>query len=357
MEKVKQSLKVLFGGVARGRKLRRLDICLFWTYRMGGAGSGLFGAARGEFMSSHGKAVAGVSARRTYGTAARCVLQGGLKDVWHWLPLAASSCGEADEENVHQLRVSTRRTDVAVRAFSDVIGKKPAKALREKLKKIRKAADAARNIDVNQECFQQRAASAPEHVRVKYAEMFRLERAAAHEPIVAIFREFEEAHFDQQFLAIVQDMRAHQKLARRRFGTQAHAILKPVLKRFFKAAVGDISNSDALHQIRIQAKKLRYTMEIVASAFGPDFSGKLYREFTGYQDLTGAIRDHSMAIDMYRGWLAQASDMEEQAFLEEGLRSESAAHDTLNKAFAEMWTKDRVENLKRKFKELTSRKK
>ena len=305
-------------------------------------------------MASHRKAVEGVSARRSYGNAAHCILHAGLKEVWHWLPLAASPCGVADEENVHQLRVSTRRTDVAVRAFSDLLGKAHAQDLRDKLRKIRKAADDARNVDVTLERFLPRAANVSEHVRNKYLEQFKTQRHAAHEPIVAIYREFESAHFDEQIKTILADMRVRCKLARRRFGSHACDILKPVLKRFFKAAEGDITNADALHQIRIQAKKLRYTMEIVASAFCPKFGDGLYLEFTSFQDLTGAIRDHAMSMDTYSAWLAKADDSEERTFLAEELRSESLAFEALNKSFAEMWTKDRLAKLKKKFKDLTA---
>ena len=56
--------------------------------------------------------------------------------------------------------------------------------------------------------------------------------------------------------------------------------LSPAVKRFLKAAEADLSDDEALHDLRIQAKKLRYSMEHVAAAFKPSFKNKLYvRDF------------------------------------------------------------------------------
>src|SRR3954447_16572906 len=66
--------------------------------------------------------------------------------VWHFMPLAAEK--PADVENVHQLRVSTRRAAAAMDIFEYWLPKRRASQMRKRLKQIRNAAGQARDLDV-----------------------------------------------------------------------------------------------------------------------------------------------------------------------------------------------------------------
>jgi hypothetical protein len=70
-----------------------------------------------------------------------------LVAVCHYLPLAMYQA-EKDPENVHQLRVSTRRSGAAVDIFALCLPEKVYKAIRKQLRNIRRAAGAARDWDV-----------------------------------------------------------------------------------------------------------------------------------------------------------------------------------------------------------------
>ena len=80
------------------------------------------------------------------------VLDARLKAVCHALPLAAEKSDD-DVEHVHQLRISVRRAVEAVRIFSGLIDETEVAALRDRLRRIRLAADEARNWDVMAERF------------------------------------------------------------------------------------------------------------------------------------------------------------------------------------------------------------
>jgi CHAD domain-containing protein len=99
-----------------------------------------------------GKWIRGVSAAQSVSEAASHVLATRLAAVHHWLPLAAMR-SEEDAEHVHGLRIAVRRAVEALRVFAGLIDKKQRAELCERLRRIRRAADSARNWDVMIERF------------------------------------------------------------------------------------------------------------------------------------------------------------------------------------------------------------
>ena len=79
--------------------------------------------------------------------AARHVLTVRLEVVRDCLPPALDRPDE-DPEHVHQLRVATRRAGAALRIFAPCLPEKAFKAARKALRRLRRAAGAARDWDV-----------------------------------------------------------------------------------------------------------------------------------------------------------------------------------------------------------------
>ena len=79
--------------------------------------------------------------------AAQTTLKRQLQCVMDQLPLAALHSDET-RENVHQLRVATRRALATIDLYSTLISKKEAHWIRDQLKHIRKACGKARDLDV-----------------------------------------------------------------------------------------------------------------------------------------------------------------------------------------------------------------
>ena len=99
------------------------------------------------------KWVSGVLPGHSVGKAASRILEARLQAVWHWLPLAAERSDE-DVEHVHHLRIATRRAVESLRLFSELVPEEAYRDIRAKLRRIRLAADAARNWDVLSDMFQ-----------------------------------------------------------------------------------------------------------------------------------------------------------------------------------------------------------
>ncbi|MEI8374656.1 MAG: CHAD domain-containing protein [Planctomycetota bacterium] len=288
------------------------------------------------------KWIAGISPGEPVCAVAGRVLGARLKAVCRFLPLAAEKSDE-DVEHVHQLRISVRRSVEAIRIFSGLMEEAEVIALQDRLRRIRLAADEARNWDVLCERFSQGSC-----ITSKIVEQIKARRKEAQGPIVAVYHEIVDGAFETKIEKLVQEFESHCR-GGEKFGREAYRFLRPVVKKFFRAAESDLTADESFHRLRIRTKKLRYTMEIVAFAFDSAFRKKLYPQVTLFQDLLGTVNDHATAKMLFQDWLSKSEDTEQKAFFEGLLLAEERASMDLRAAFLATWTSKVVSDLKKKF--------
>jgi CHAD domain-containing protein len=234
----------------------------------------------------------------------------------------------------------------AVRIFAGLMEEAEVDAWRDRLRKIRLAADEARNWDVMAERF-----SHGEDIPVEIIERIKARRQEVQGPIVAGYQEFSADGCEAKIERLIEEVESHcHGEGKRRFGRQAPRYLDPVVKKFFKTAQSDLDTEDSLHGLRIRTKKLRYTMEIVAGTFDSAFRRRLYPQVTLFQDLLGTVNDHSTAALLFRDWLLKCEDAQQKALLEGLLLAEERATADLRKTFLATWTPKVVSALKRQFR-------
>lgn len=296
------------------------------------------------------KWVKGVLRKHPLHKAARRILQSRLAAVSYWLPLAAEKSDE-DPEYVHQLRVSARRALAVVRAFSDLIPKSACEDLRARLHQVRRVADEARNLDVLCAEFVCCADASCEDTCAQVADAIRQRRRVAQQPIAAIHEELAAGDFNGQIADVLKGFKKKGKgKAKLVFGKQAPRYLKPVVKKFFLASEADLADDEVFHEFRLRGKKLRYTMEIVAPAFGPEFRKKLYRQISALLDVMGMVNDRATAKVFFGDWIEKTEDAQMKAFFRGILLAEAKAHDDLRQAFDAIWTRKAAKELKRQFR-------
>ena len=114
---------------------------------------------------SEGKWFSDLGAETPLAEAARCVLTTRLEIVEKNLDsLAKASEAKAeneDPEDIHQLRVSSRRATAGLDLFADCFPSKILTKAKKKLKKLRRAAGAARDGDVFLHSFRMRTVPPP----------------------------------------------------------------------------------------------------------------------------------------------------------------------------------------------------
>jgi CHAD domain-containing protein len=226
--------------------------------------------------------------------------------------------------------------------------------MNKQLKRIRKAAGTARDLDVLAERLGK--SDAQDHAARKEL-LMRIERlrADAQTPIAKIRRKLRDKAFTRRRAALVHGVRLRGKADRLMLPTlfaAARRTLGLLVEDFFAAAAVDFSDYAALHAFRIQGKQLRYAMEIFAGAFAPTFRSELYPIVEQLQERLGRINDHRTARELFAGWLAEPDVGPASARLPELVAAETAAMGKARQEFLAWWTAERADDLRRRFREL-----
>lgn len=286
-------------------------------------------------MKRKSKWIAVPSPNAPVSDVARQALAARWETVWFYLPRAANHA-EQDTEFVHQLRVSSRRAGAALVMFEDLLPKKHRRRAARHLRKIRRAAGAARDDDVLLARLEQPLATADGSRATIPAEILtqlREHREQAQETIRRVYLKSIQKNWKQADDRVVGGARWREEGREPAFPDWARERLRPSVKAVLEIAgriecgSGGVSDNGMLHQLRIAGKRLRYTMELVASAFPPEFRSDLYSRVEQLQDRLGEVNDHASARDRFRAWIASNAPGETSAALARLLSQESQLMD------------------------------
>ncbi len=123
----------------------------------------------------------------------------------------------------------------------------------------------------------------------------------------------------------------------------------------FAPFIADPARVDELHNMRIAAKRLRYTMEI----FQPCFAGKdaakeftrLYDQVKAVQEQIGEIHDRDVRVPLLQAFLdTHAGDKAEiRTGLERLIATQHSERATLYRAFITYWNKIQKQGFRRQY--------
>ena len=309
--------------------------------------------------------------------AAARALRQRIAVVWYHHPRAAL-CSGRDVEYVHQLRVATRRTVAVIDVFSDVFASRERKTLKKSLAKIRASAGKARDLDVLILQLQHDPTVSDSEKRI-CVDALRSFRHAAQGKILRCARKVHQGSlFDKilealgasskvstdprfmesmevllQVLPVVQHGRLDRRLRKLTrsirwrgsdseptLGQYARTMLETRFHKLFAQASGDLDDFDKLHLLRIEIKKVRYAMELLAAGFSNSFRQKLYPRIEDLQKRLGHINDYAAASARCKHWLQQLdgdTSAWEKLAAAQDRRAEQAADE-----FLAWWTPNRV---------------
>jgi CHAD domain-containing protein len=208
----------------------------------------------------------------------------------------AGAVAGADPEHVHDLRVATRRARFALRLAEGRRGNEQAAALRAELGWIAGLLGEARDLDVLASRLKRtfRDVEAPPAVRRAMARYF----AERREEIGAqLGSALESERWALLLAALTGDFPGDQTIAN---GGDPAAKIAP--KRILRAAKklrrllgdGPLRDAQAHHEVRIAAKRLRYTCEFFADLYDERLTA-FVRELVRTQDELGAHHDAEVA--------------------------------------------------------------
>lgn len=227
--------------------------------------------------------------------AARHVFDLRLHAVVERLPLAIFHADE-DRENVHQLRVSTRRAGAAVRIFAECLPNKPYRRINKALKRIRRAAGASRDWDVFQDMIASRLAKASAAQKPAFDFLLGLGQGQRTATQVQLAELTGLANADLRAIVLETLAALDEAPVNDTFRSRAVPLLTTLLRELDSAAAQDLENYENLHQVRILGKQLRYAMEIFAGCFDDAFRETIYPAVEEMQEILGAANDSYVAI-------------------------------------------------------------
>jgi triphosphatase len=188
-----------------------------------------------------------------------------------------------DPEFLHQLRVGVRRLRSALRAFRGTVGRKDAKRVIRRLRKVSPKLGAARDWDVLLARLEAGAAP-PEVVRMARAKQAAARRAARR------------AMMSKSIAAVPAEVRAlplaDAGATLAQFGAQALGRAREKLMR--QARGVDWADAAERHAIRIRVKRLRYSCEFFAAAFPARRAAGTLAALKQLQELLGELNDISV---------------------------------------------------------------
>lgn len=300
-----------------------------------------------SLMAVPGKWIEGVSPTSSVTEVAARSLQARLAAVQHPLPLAALLAHE-DVEHVHRLRVATRRAAAAVKLYKHLLPRRKTAALKLMLRDIRRAAGAARDLDVLAMRLQAAHGNDLSFVRGEIAR----HRASAQSEIKSAYdAAMKGGALAQLTYSVVNRVRARRKRDRKpeyaTFGPWARRRFVKPARQFFQSQPADLNDYAALHQFRIRGKALRYAMELLAPAFPNSFRKDLYPRVEELQDLLGAINDHVAGIAQLEKWQDLAGTDGERELLGKRADHERDQLQAATEKFAAWWTEERAAKLRR----------
>lgn len=261
------------------------------------------------------------------------------------LPLAAHHHRD-DIEHVHQLRVSSRRSAAALRAFTPLMSKKPHK-LKDWLGRIRLAAGPARDIDVLMDRFAQE--SSPGAVTQYAAERLAQERNEAQRALVDVSKQAIKGKLDrivELTLRLLSKKRDPRTLGE--FGTKAVRLAYTPFAQLMHAQESTI---EELHELRIAGKRLRYSLEIFHGLFPTKLREEIYPLVEDLQGRLGEINDHATAQALFQSWIGVMPADELAAQVAQRVVKEREDSERMSRAFRRWWNPTRIAKVEAFFNE------
>jgi len=301
-------------------------------------------------MPSLSKWVGTIHAENSVAEAAQATLKLRLATVVHFLRLAADQVDKTPE-HVHQLRVSTRRSLAALAMYEEVLPAKRATWFRKQLRRIRRAAGDARDLDVLLQRYEKDRGS----YHKKFLRQVKKRRRKAQRPIVKLNSRLIsshrfETHVDRLLASIVSDTAS----GNRPLGQWARSRLASVSTRFFQSLPKHTNDLIELHRFRVRGKQLRYAMELFSTLFPPDFRTSLYPLVAQLQDRLGEVNDHATARQHLIKWSEKTGSRRRAEYLRGLTRRESELLEKSIEKFTQWWTPSFARRLEASFAALTN---
>lgn len=261
-----------------------------------------------------------------------------------------------DLEDVHKMRVATRRMRAVWRTFREGYRRKVARRYVDELRVVAGQLGAVRDLDVliaGSETHGQERPGDRRALRLFVEELVG-RREAARASLIAFLDDQAYRDFVDDYRDFVQ--RPEAGIRRIRAG-RPQQVRDTAASRIWAAyervrayeAVVSWADIPVLHALRIEGKRLRYSLESFREVLGPE-AGSLIKRVVALQDHLGELNDAHVAAELARAWLleegARIPDPTVQA-VARYIASREAAVTRLREGLATAWGPLAAEDFRR----------
>ncbi len=239
------------------------------------------------------------------GEALHIVLEQRIGTVRRYARRVAERPGD-DPEDVHQLRVATRRLSAAIAVFKPLIERDAARRLNRAARRLRCAAGATRDLDVLQAAIVELIPPTDGKSRARRVLLKRLDKrhrraveelGSVMEPARLRFRRAVNRFVGKSAAAGAVPVPSEMRLC-----DLSERVMSPRWENLLAAAHGGLTNADELHVLRLTAKRLRYALEVFACCFPAGLAREWYAFVEDIQGQLGVLNDLRNLASLLDDW-------------------------------------------------------
>lgn len=217
-----------------------------------------------------------------------------------------------EAEAVHKMRVATRRQRAAWRVFGEAFRNGRTKRYRDGLRDTARRLGAVRDIDVQLEAADAYRADMPVAEQRALEPLLSAWRTHRDDARVLLLRELDSPGFRRWVDDYIDFARTEGAAVLPVGAVQPHRVRDTAPSRIWAAyeqvrgyeSVLRWADVETLHELRIAGKWLRYSIEFVREALGPD-ADPLIARVTAMQDHLGLMNDADVTASMTRTFLVE----------------------------------------------------
>lgn len=217
----------------------------------------------------------------------------------------------SDPDDIHDLRVASRRFRAALELYYPFATKGTAAKLRKSVRNLTRILGGLRNIDEARLFFQARVSSETSDNRI--CQILSDQRSRELSRIVKSIKAFDHRNLDQSVREMVAGLDDEHIESRNRFSLLAYfseVSIKLFLPIHNSLALSTVpEHREPRHVLRIAIKKWRYFLEIMAQVFDRDY-GRIADLLREYQSLLGRMNDLVVFEEMVMGFELHRSEQD-----------------------------------------------
>lgn len=234
---------------------------------------------------------------------ARLIIITKFREAFSYQDLVRTS---EDIEVIHNMRVSLRRLWAAMTTFSHYFNQKKFFRLSQKTRTLARKLGKVRDLDVliellekHSKCLEKKPSTT---LTISYlVSQWQSERLKHRDKLFKYLEKLAHKEFERKFLTFFDSI-TQNKYKETKKTKNEKKIFLDTLKNFYLHAPKGNFSSESLHQLRIAAKKLRYSLEFYEICFNQLLTNYL-KTLKEIQELLGDLHDCDVMIELLKKYL------------------------------------------------------